>query len=218
MPWLALAVVGVVTFLYGKSKCWWSCSGFTCDIESDMPDALKTQVLSQAAGATSAATLQAFAVTLYQAGYIQSAYCLADRAWVLNGSQGTAPIPPTATDIFNAQAQRAAAAQALANPAAAAVAAASQAASAAAANPPAGGGLSPALIPALANALSANVSAASPATAASQAPGLPPPAAVPTATGSVALPVPFPDMEVGSVNLPVPHSDMEVGRVVRDMR
>lgn len=186
MHWLALAAVGLVTYFVGKARCWWSCDGsFTCDVESDMPDVLKQQVLTQAASATSAVVLQTFAVTLYQAGYIQSAYCLSYRAWVLNGSHGTAPIPPSSADIAAAQARRAAAASHPA--AAAAVAAASLTAP-----PPAPGLplLDPATLAALTNAAVANLG---------QQPGAGQPYVAPTATGSVLLPTPGADMEVGRV-------------------
>lgn len=221
MPWLILAALGIGTYFVGKARCWWACDGFTCDIESDMPDALKTQVLAQAASATNPAILQAFAVTLYQAGYIQSAYCLADRAWILNGSHGTAPIAPTLADIANAQKMRATAL-------AAAGTTAGQAAAAAGGSPsPAGGGLPPSLINALTNLAVSNlgqttttssapaaVAAASP-TPSGPAPAMgetPPPGGTPNTTGSAMLPVTASDMEVGSVRLPTPFQDMEVGR------
>jgi hypothetical protein len=110
MPvWLVGVLVAAGVYYVGKKRGWWGGGGaFTCDVESDMPAQLQQTVLAQAATQTNATLLQQFAVTLYQANYIQSSYCLAYRAWVINGSQGTAPIPPTAAQISAAQAARAA--------------------------------------------------------------------------------------------------------------
>ena len=116
MEWALGAAAAFVLYLYGRSHQWWGGAASTasapivCDIEADMPDALKQSVLAQVASQTNPLTLQEFASGLAQANYIQSAYCLNQRAWVLSGSVPPAPVAPTAAQIATAQAARAAAA------------------------------------------------------------------------------------------------------------
>ncbi len=111
MEWALGAAAAVVLFLYGRSHSWWGGAAApkptVVDLEADMPDALKQAVLAQIASQTNPATLQAFATTMQQASYIQAAYALNQRAWVLSGSKGTAPTPPTTAQITAAQAVRA---------------------------------------------------------------------------------------------------------------
>lgn len=119
MP-LLLVALAAVTAVYGWRHNWFpflSNAGannqlpagpIVCDVETDMPDALKQSVLAQVASQTNPTTLAAFATTLAQAGYIQSSYCLQYQAWKLSGGTGPAPAAPTAAQIAAAQAARAA--------------------------------------------------------------------------------------------------------------
>ena len=114
MEWAIAAAAALGIFLYGRSHSWWGGAPqgapIVCDLESDMPDTLKQAVMAQVASQTNVATLQSFAAGLAQQNYIQAAYCLMNRAWVLSGSHPPAPTPPTAAQITAAQAARAAAA------------------------------------------------------------------------------------------------------------
>lgn len=117
MEWALGAAAALVIYLYGRSHSWWGASAqsapIVCDLESDMPDDLKQAVLAQVASQTNPVTLQSFAAGLAQQNFIQGAYCLMQRAWVIGGSKGPAPAAPTAAQISSAQAARAAAAASL---------------------------------------------------------------------------------------------------------
>lgn len=113
MEWALGAAAAVVIYLFGRSHSWWGPSShppIVCDLESDMPDSLKQAVLAQVASQTNVVTLQSFAAGLAQQNFIQGAYCLMQRAWVLSGSHPPAPAAPTAAQISAAQAARSAAA------------------------------------------------------------------------------------------------------------
>ena len=118
MEWALGAAAALVIFLYGRSHSWWGGAApsgsapIMCDLESDMPDSLKQAVLAQVASQTDPVTLQSFAAGLAQQNFIQGAYCLLQRAWVISGSVPPAPAAPTAAQITAAQAARAAAAAA----------------------------------------------------------------------------------------------------------
>jgi len=115
MEWALGAAAALIIYLYGRSHSWWGSAQsapIVCDLEADMPDDLKQAVLAQVASQTNPVTLQSFAAGLAQQNYIQGAYCLMQRAWVISGSKGPAPTPPTAAQISAAQAARAAAAAA----------------------------------------------------------------------------------------------------------
>lgn len=129
MPWLLVGLAAVGVYFIGKSRGWFGSPPIVCDVESDMPDAMKQQVLAQLAANKNPASLNALAVTLSGSNYIQSAYCLAHQAWVLGGSKGSPPAAPTQAQIQAAQAQRAVA-QGVQTPAGAAIQAATTAAAA----------------------------------------------------------------------------------------
>lgn len=133
MEWLLAGLAALVIYKWGEHRDWWpSLFGppkkFTCDLETDMPEAIKQSVLATLGTSKDPAALNQLAQTMLMAGYVSAAYCLKCRAAQL---AGTAPPPaPTQADIAGAQAIRAAAQLAAAG--------AQSAVAAAAANPPPG--------------------------------------------------------------------------------